>query len=44
VASEVWGKTGAGNQTIEKDIGHIFVVSKKLLAEFLYWVNDFLRR
>jgi poly(3-hydroxyalkanoate) synthetase len=44
VASEIWGKTGTGNQTIEKDIGHIFVVSKKLLEEFLCWVNDFLRR
>ncbi|MFA5180855.1 MAG: hypothetical protein WC405_06005 [Syntrophales bacterium] len=43
VASEVWGKRGMGNQTIEKDIGHIFVVSKKLLGEFLYWVNAFLR-
>jgi len=44
VASEQWGKTGTGNQTIEKDIGHIFVVSKKLLAEFLSCVNDFLGR
>ena len=41
VASKIWGKTGT---TIEKDIGHIFVVSKKLLTEFLYWVNDFLRQ
>lgn len=41
VASETWGKTGTA---IEKDIGHIFVVSKKLLAEFLYWLNDFLQR
>jgi poly(3-hydroxyalkanoate) synthetase len=41
VASENWGQTGIA---MEKDIGHIFVVSKKLLAEFLYWVNDFLRR
>jgi poly(3-hydroxyalkanoate) synthetase len=41
VASEYWGKTGTA---IEKDIGHIFVVSKKLLAEFLHWINEFLRR
>jgi poly(3-hydroxyalkanoate) synthetase len=41
VASENWGKTGTA---IEKDIGHIFVVSKKLLAEFLHWINEFLRR
>jgi len=44
VASETWGQVGSGNQTIEKDVGHIFVVSKKLLAEFLYWANDFFRR
>ncbi len=44
VASEIWGKVGAGNQTIEKDIGHIFVVSKKLLTEFLGAINDFLRQ
>ena len=45
VASELWGlapehhnieKTSNSlNRTIEKHIGHIFVVSRKLLAEFL---------
>lgn len=43
VASETWGaapksnsKTIDGlNRTIEKNIGHIFVVSRKLLAEYL---------
>ena len=41
VASETWGRKGSENQTIEKDIGHIFVVSKKLLAEFLSHVKGF---
>jgi len=44
IASELWGRkptsrmvtsVGGLNRTIEKNIGHIFVVSKKLLAEFL---------
>jgi len=49
-ASERWGRlhknqqlTAEGlNRTIEKNIGHIFVVSRKLLAEFLDAVTDFL--
>ncbi|MGZ3598180.1 MAG: hypothetical protein ACXWMS_12470 [Syntrophales bacterium] len=52
VASELWGQTGDGNigisrgglnRTIEKNIGHIFVVSKQLLAEYLQIVSDFFR-
>jgi poly(3-hydroxyalkanoate) synthetase len=51
VASELWGLTDDGNiqmtrgglnRTIEKNIGHIFVVSKSLLAEYLETVNHFL--
>jgi poly(3-hydroxyalkanoate) synthetase len=51
VASELWGLTHDGNiqmtrgglnRTIEKNIGHIFVVSKPLLAEYLETVNHFL--
>jgi len=51
VASEIWGQTkehhldnppGGMNQTVEKDIGHIFVVSRKLLAEFIDTVTEFL--
>lgn len=51
VASELWGLTHDGNirmtrgglnRTIEKNIGHIFVVSKTLLAEYLETVNKFL--
>lgn len=50
IASELWGKkptsrmvtsVGGLNRTIEKNIGHIFVVSKKLLAEFLEIVAAF---
>lgn len=49
VASEIWGRTvddqSAGkagmNHTIEKNIGHIFVVSKPLLAEFIKHVTKF---
>tara|TARA_B100000953_G_scaffold53864_2_gene41834 strand:+ start:57096 stop:59138 length:2043 start_codon:yes stop_codon:yes gene_type:complete len=49
-SSERWGRVktnqrmvGDGlNRTIEKNIGHIFVVSRKLLAEFLDAVTDFL--
>ena len=53
VASETWGQTeehhldnppGGMNQTVEKDIGHIFVVSRKLLAEFIDTVTEFLGR
>ena len=52
IASEKWGlcarcnvsTTGSGlNRTIEKNIGHIFVVSRKLLAEFLGAVTTFFR-
>ncbi len=51
VASQLWGLTQEGNismtrgglnRTIEKNIGHIFVVSKPLLAEYLKAVNSFL--
>ncbi|MFZ2395252.1 MAG: alpha/beta fold hydrolase [Smithella sp.] len=50
VAGETWGQVAEGNvkltsaglnRTIEKNIGHIFVVSRKLLAEFLTLVEDF---
>lgn len=50
VASETWGlkdthnrshTRGGLNRTIEKNIGHIFVVSKKLLGEFIENVSDF---
>jgi poly(3-hydroxyalkanoate) synthetase len=52
VAGESWGQVGCGNvgftsaalnRTIEKNIGHIFVVSRKHLAEYLEMVNDFYR-
>jgi poly(3-hydroxyalkanoate) synthetase len=52
VAGETWGQVGRGNvkvlspglnRTIEKNIGHIFVVSRKHLAEYLEMVNDFYR-
>jgi len=48
VASELWGLTHDGNiqmtrgglnRTIEKNIGHIFVVSKTLLAEYLATIS-----
>lgn len=51
IASQLWGQTADGNirmtrgglnRTIEKNIGHIFVVSKPLLAEYLEAVNHFL--
>jgi poly(3-hydroxyalkanoate) synthetase len=50
VASEIWGQPTDGNidstqcglnRTIEKNVGHIFVVSKKLLAEYLENVSAF---
>ena len=50
VAGETWGQVDQGNvkflsehlnRTIEKNIGHIFVVSRKLLAEYLELVEDF---
>ncbi len=52
VAGELWGQTPGGNRselkgglnrTIEKNIGHIFVVSKKLLAEYIESVTAFFR-
>jgi poly(3-hydroxyalkanoate) synthetase len=51
VASQLWGTRADGNiqmtrgglnRTFEKNIGHIFVVSKTLLAEYLKTVSDFL--
>ncbi len=50
VASERWGRRennqqvtkGGLNRTIEKNIGHIFVVSKLLLGDYLQAVSDFL--
>ncbi|SEI87850.1 alpha/beta hydrolase fold [Allopseudospirillum japonicum] len=51
VASERWGRTHEGNlqctrgglnRTIERNIGHIFVVSKTLLAEYMQQVLAFL--
>ena len=50
VAGETWGMVDTGNvkftsgglnRVIEKNIGHIFVVSRKLLAEYLELVEDF---
>jgi hypothetical protein len=50
VAAETWGRIGRGNigltgkalnRAIEKNIGHIFVVSRKHLSEYLTAVNEF---
>ena len=50
VAGETWGQVDRGNvkftsgglnRVIEKNIGHIFVVSRKLLAEYLELVENF---
>jgi len=50
VAGETWGQVDKGNtgftseslnRTIEKNIGHIFVVSRKLLAEYLTLIVKF---
>ena len=50
VASELWGQVdngtgskpqGSRNVTVEKNIGHIFVVSKKLLGEYLSYLKSF---
>ncbi len=50
VAGQTWGKVEKGNvhftsehlnRIIEKNIGHIFVVSRKLLAEYLELVEAF---
>ncbi len=52
VASETWGMLSKAsdntvpsqvNWTIEKNIGHIFVVSKKFLFEYLKYLNAFFR-
>jgi len=52
VASETWGQVNRGNgrtpggplnRTIEKNIGHIFVVSRKHLADYLKDVEQFYR-
>jgi len=51
IASELWGEVNDGNismtrgglnRTIEKNVGHIFVVSKPLLREYLEIVCTFL--
>lgn len=50
LTSERWGRKegnlqmtcGGLNRTIEKNVGHIFVVSKRLLAEFFDSVTEFL--
>jgi len=41
VASELWGQTDGLNRTVEKNIGHIFVVSERYLTEFVATVSDF---
>ncbi len=50
LASELWGQKGTKNisdtqgglnRTIEKNVGHIFVVSKSLLSEFITSLTDF---
>ncbi len=48
IAGELWGQTdnvttsATGlNRTIEKNVGHIFVVSKKLLGQYLDSVTEF---
>ncbi len=52
VASQTWGlqqdgnvmvTRGGLNRTIEKNIGHIFVVSRQLLSEYLQIVSEFLK-
>jgi len=51
VACELWGEIGKNigvsrgglNRLIEKNVGHIFVVSRALLAEYLALVNDFFK-
>lgn len=52
VASEIWGNLQDGkgksrkkiplNRTIEKNVGHIFVVSRRLLSEYMNELKDFL--
>jgi poly(3-hydroxyalkanoate) synthetase len=51
ISCELWGEIGKNvgvsrgglNRLIEKNVGHIFVVSKVLLAEYLTLVNDFFK-
>lgn len=52
ISSDIWGQSddanvsivrGGLNRTIEKHVGHVFVVSKTLLAEFLAVVSAFFR-
>jgi poly(3-hydroxyalkanoate) synthetase len=51
ISCELWGEIGKNvgvsrgglNRLIEKNVGHIFVVSKVLLAEYLALVNDFFK-
>jgi poly(3-hydroxyalkanoate) synthetase len=52
ISSEIWGlasdqnigiSRGGLNRTIEKHVGHVFVVSKTLLAEYLSVVTAFFR-
>jgi len=51
ISCELWGEVGKNigvsrgglNRLIEKNVGHIFVVSKVLLAEYLTLVNDFFK-
>ena len=43
VASETWGQTEGANRTVEKNIGHIFVVSQRHLTDFVDAVTDFLQ-
>jgi hypothetical protein len=51
VSCELWGEVGKNvgisrgglNRLIEKNVGHIFVVSKVLLTEYLTLVNDFFK-
>jgi len=50
VSSELWGQVdgnlsvqrGGLNRMIEKNVGHIFVVSSQLLAEYIDYVSKFL--
>ncbi len=51
ISSDLWGQVesnigisrGGLNRTIEKNVGHIFVVSKQLLSEYLELMNNFFR-
>jgi hypothetical protein len=52
VAAQVWGQVDSGNaglarkplnRSIEKNVGHIFVGSRRHLSEYLAAVNEFYR-